>query len=270
MLAIVYAQQFSHDSLDLKGRPVLFVYGHQGGFTQIGVYARRAYYDCKDLQFGQNLIGFKQSLDFFTIDFGASFSAFSHEVVKTQAAFVQSVSQLILEKYDSGVKLRLLGHSMGGVVIRLALASCPEGMAWRDRIDFVITLATPHLTSPVPYTYALHNLWYELANKRVEDMTISIDCGTADMIVAPEITLSKYHLSTTNWQDVGVGCDHVSILFCPKIASAVTKLIDSEDIISELSNMDKETSKNKEESINSGPIILNPSVFLPGKWTFLI
>lgn len=54
-------------------------------------------------------------------------------------------------------RISLVGHSMGGLVVRAALESCPEDSTsgWAARVTDVVTLGTPHLGSPVEQAIAL-------------------------------------------------------------------------------------------------------------------
>lgn len=53
-------------------------------------------------------------------------------------------------------RIVLVGHSMGGLVIRAALESCqPGNEPWAAKVSDVVTLGTPHLGSPVERGLAL-------------------------------------------------------------------------------------------------------------------
>ena len=52
-------------------------------------------------------------------------------------------------------RLALVGHSMGGLVVRAACAVTGPGARWTDRVTDVVTLGSPHLGAPVERGLAL-------------------------------------------------------------------------------------------------------------------
>ncbi|UUZ60038.1 esterase/lipase family protein [Nocardioides sp. B-3] len=69
--------------------------------------------------------------------------------VRTNGASLAALLEHLVENWPTGVtELALIGHSMGGLVIRAATAVQGE-WTWRSRVTNVVTLGTPHLGAPL-------------------------------------------------------------------------------------------------------------------------
>ncbi|WP_107704950.1 PGAP1-like alpha/beta domain-containing protein [Nocardioides allogilvus] len=69
--------------------------------------------------------------------------------VRTNGATLAAVLEQLVESWPAGVtELALIGHSMGGLVIRAATAVQGD-WTWRERVTNVVTLGTPHLGAPL-------------------------------------------------------------------------------------------------------------------------
>lgn len=69
--------------------------------------------------------------------------------VRTNGAALATLLDALVESWPTEVtRLALVGHSMGGLVIRAATAVTGE-WTWRDRVTDVVTLGTPHLGAPL-------------------------------------------------------------------------------------------------------------------------
>jgi len=52
-------------------------------------------------------------------------------------------------------RIALVGHSMGGLIMRAACAVKTDGVRWNERVTDVVTLGTPHLGAPLERGVAL-------------------------------------------------------------------------------------------------------------------
>ena len=69
--------------------------------------------------------------------------------VRTNGAALAAVLEDLVVNWPTDVsRIALIGHSMGGLVIRAATAVQGD-WTWRDRVSDVITLGTPHLGAPL-------------------------------------------------------------------------------------------------------------------------
>ncbi|MCW2833345.1 MAG: PGAP1-like protein [Nocardioides sp.] len=69
--------------------------------------------------------------------------------VRTNGAALAGLLETLVVSWPTDVtRVALIGHSMGGLVIRAATAVSGE-WTWRDRVSDVVTLGTPHLGAPL-------------------------------------------------------------------------------------------------------------------------
>ncbi|WP_310525652.1 hypothetical protein [Nocardioides sp.] len=69
--------------------------------------------------------------------------------VRANGASLAALLESLVTNWPTGVtELALVGHSMGGLVIRAATAVQGE-WTWRERVSVVVTLGTPHLGAPL-------------------------------------------------------------------------------------------------------------------------
>jgi len=69
--------------------------------------------------------------------------------VRTNGASLAALLEKLVVNWPTGVsEVALIGHSMGGLVIRAATAVQGE-WTWRERVTDVVTLGTPHLGAPL-------------------------------------------------------------------------------------------------------------------------
>jgi pimeloyl-ACP methyl ester carboxylesterase len=69
--------------------------------------------------------------------------------VRTNGAALAALLESLVAQWPTGVReVALIGHSMGGLVIRAATAVQGE-WTWRERVTNVVTLGTPHLGAPL-------------------------------------------------------------------------------------------------------------------------
>ncbi|KAF9321472.1 GPI inositol deacylase [Podila horticola] len=229
------------------GIPALFIPGNAGSAKQVRSMAKEAskyYYQTLG---GGNHDSEKPSLrpiDFYSVDFNEEFTAFHGKSLWNQARYVNEAIAYILSLYsddrdDSArpTSILLIGHSMGGIVARaiFTLDNFHYGS-----VDTIVTIATPHAVPPVALDYeATHiydtitSFWtrgYSGEGAVLRNVTlVSIMGGTLDTTVNGDAAnihsiIPQSHgftVFTSNIPHAWVGCDHLSILWCNQVASAI-------------------------------------------------
>lgn len=178
------------------------------------------------------------------VDFNEEFTAFHGKSLWNQARYVNEAIAYILSLYsddrdDSArpTSILLIGHSMGGIVARaiFTLDNFHYGS-----VDTIVTIATPHAVPPVALDYeATHiydtitSFWtrgYSGEGAVLRNVTlVSIMGGTLDTTVNGDAAnihsiIPQSHgftVFTSNIPHAWVGCDHLSILWCNQVASAI-------------------------------------------------
>lgn len=74
-------------------------------------------------------------------------------VAESGAALDAAMAELVAVWPMPVRRIALVGHSMGGLIVRAGLEACRDG--WAESVSDVITLGTPHLGSPVERAIAL-------------------------------------------------------------------------------------------------------------------
>ncbi|WFD34035.1 GPI inositol deacylase [Malassezia cuniculi] len=223
--------------------PVLFIPGNAGSYGQIRSIASstaRQYYsmDSPRPEFSQA----RGPVEWWTIDFGEDFSAFSGRVLEDQAWYVNEAIRYLRsiynvpgdEQYVTGERnmtVGLLGHSMGGVSARLAL-HMPNYIP--GSVDTIVTLATPHAYPPVNVDRSLEKV-YTTMNQPIpgKQLVISLGGGLLDNQVpsdASSLSLGRLHdpdgrLSsyTTTVAGLWSSLDHVSVVWCDQLRARIAR-----------------------------------------------
>lgn len=81
----------------------------------------------------------------------------------------------------------VLAHSMGGVVARVAFSDTRHPLA-------VLTMATPHLRPPTPFSRRLFHVYDQLVDPQVP--TVSINGGAGDKMVSQHLTYGGNQMMT--------------------------------------------------------------------------
>ena len=195
-----------------NGVPVLFVPGHGGEYKQGKGLANSLEFMKDKLQNNA-----KNHFDIYAMDFSFEFSAFHGKLLEQQAYYVAKCINFILERYKhlgydhSPKSVILVGHSMGGIVSRLAikylgmqlinrpLSHSPELNLVENKqiqVDMLITLGSPHIAPPWPIDESVSRVYEDLndffithKNDCLRNLTVlSISGGFADTQVQGELS----------------------------------------------------------------------------------
>lgn len=246
---------------EFTGAPVIFVPGNSGSHKQARSLASIA------LQKGLDN-GWRQHLDYFTIDYNEEYSALFGGYLENQKTFLKHSIKTVLNLYKKlehrPTQVVLVGHSMGGKISEALLAD-PE---YTPYINTIISIAGP-VDQPVinidPYIEAFYrNTENALSNSmRINEITnttnycgkqistyvnsnkektklplddilfITIGGGSRDYLVQSGLTSSKYsdiHALTTSIPLVWLPVDHLCAVWCKELMLVINRFL--YDIIS--------------------------------------
>jgi len=159
----------------MEAHPVLFVPGHAGSYKQVRGFASQAAkliaHTAKPLDhpvdldvpdsYWKNLVireeisklrGVNHSsqavkpLIFFTLDLSEELSAFRGDLLLNQADYLVDCIRRLQLLFPHWRSFLILGHSMGGVVARLALQRHP---VVHTSVSLILTLNSPHTAPPL-------------------------------------------------------------------------------------------------------------------------
>ena len=240
------ADRMRHKMDNRHATPVLFIPGNAGSFAQVRSLASSASHQYWD-ELGNPRSEYEDAPGptvWYSIDFNEDFSAFHGNTLKDQAYYVNEVLRFLRLKYpapDDG-KLRsdehnttvaLVGHSMGGIVARLAL-TLPNHPA--ASVDTIVTLSTPHAFPPVPFERSLESVYSRVnkaANEPGAPLVISLAGGVLDTQLssdASSLTLAQLYSPLTRvsaftgavstlWSAV----DHLAVVWCDQLRFKIAK-----------------------------------------------
>lgn len=145
------------------------------------------------------------------MDLNEELTALDGRHVLTQAQFINHCLEMIVGLYPPGVKVDLVGHSMGGIVARLANPT---------HINTLVTFSTPHASPPVPIDPVLSDL-YTTPNPAIT--IISIAGGARDTTIHSETAVVDHGLTvfTTSIPGVWTSLGHNEILTCRALLQRV-------------------------------------------------
>ncbi|CAB3224247.1 unnamed protein product [Arctia plantaginis] len=217
------------------GVPVLFLPGTSGSHMQARSFASFALR--KSLSKGNHF-----HFDFFTISYNEELSGLYGGVLQSQTKFAAVSIQKILSLYkqnkyrkDVPTSVILIGHSMGGLIVKRLLAY-PSTV---NTTSIAITLAAP-LVAPVVNVdaemndfYGLMNYeWNKYVNNNIETkknkIMISLGNGPRDLLMPSGLTSSNdsyINALTTAVPGVWVSPDHVSIVWCKQLVRIINKFL---------------------------------------------
>ncbi|EMG46917.1 hypothetical protein G210_2817, partial [Candida maltosa Xu316] len=197
----------------LDGVPALFIHGNAGSYEQVRSIAARCAEMYYDGEFSEKYPK-ARNIDFFTADFDEQLSAFWG--LNDQVEYVTEAVRFIADLYPPSEhkNIILIGHSMGGLVARVA-ASRNE-----DVVNTIITLSTPH-SDPFPWLKKTADFSDEIG-------LISIYSST-DLMVPPSVVLPKSksdHFFTVDAAGLlGVPIDHQSMVWCGQLRERVSEAL---------------------------------------------
>ena len=171
------------------------------------------------------------------MDFNEDFSAFHAQTLREQALFVSKAVRRVLEEYDylpqesRPNQVTLLGHSMGGIVARLALifdVAAP--------VDVLLTMSTPHVLPPATLEYGMESLYREISHPHgsTSPLLISVCGGVSDsQIVSDGCVLPREIISaqdgfavfTTGIPGVWTGVDHQAMMWCHQLRWRIARVL---------------------------------------------
>ena len=162
----------------------LFVPGNAGSGKQVRSLATesmRAWAGSNSSQKKGGADGFL--LDFYAVDFDEELSAFHGGYLVDQASYVAAALAHLLRQYPADTPFIIVGHSMGGVVARLAVAQDDPCLA-------LVTLAAPHAEAPAHVHPSLEAAYARLAVTPLPHgaAVVSLSGGPQDFQVHPWLT----------------------------------------------------------------------------------
>lgn len=227
--------------------PILFIPGNAGSFAQVRSMASSAFYQ----YWTSNVDGPRPDMDdvpgptaWFAVDFNEDFSAFHGKTLEDQAFYVNEVVRYLRELYpapedqflrgsERNMTVGIVGHSMGGIVARLAM-SLPN--ASPSSIDTIVTLSTPHAFPPVPFERSMEMV-YERIHRSINDdgpLVVSLAGGVLDTQLSsdaasltlddadspPELRVSSFTTAVASlWSSV----DHLAIVWCDQLRYRIAR-----------------------------------------------
>ncbi|PVU96625.1 hypothetical protein BB559_002335 [Furculomyces boomerangus] len=237
--------------------PILFIPGHAGSYKQARSLARASAEAHSELLKNNPDIALQGNigLDYFTVDLNEELTALHGRSLQEQAEFVNESIKYILSLYKNNRKrfltfpgsedlpdvesVIIVGHSMGGLVARAAVASKNH---IKGSVNTLITLSTPHvsptvsLDSLVSKTYKFVNkVWYEMGKRNeMENMVlVSIVGGNMDGMINSDLAYVEgllpknngFTAMTSSVRGVWLSMDHQSILWCRQLVQALARAL---------------------------------------------
>ncbi|KAI8048665.1 PGAP1-like protein-domain-containing protein [Syncephalis plumigaleata] len=242
-----------YDSADeLNGIPVLFVHGNAGSYKQVkSIGSEAAIHYHKELG-GDSTTAHAGvlGLDMFTVDFNEEFTAFHGQSMLEQAEYINDAIQYILSLYSdrrpatqfqshrssllypAPTSVILLGHSMGGMVSRVAF-TLPNFQ--RGSVNTLITISSPHIAPPAPLDRKINSIYSNVnaywrrsferpgaANPLRDVILIAISGGRPDNMINSDLCdvasiVPRTHgftVYSTSIPRVWSSMDHHCILWC--------------------------------------------------------
>ena len=256
-----------------SGTPILFIPGHAGEYKQgkglaSTIYKMQENYNITSIFSTYNdyydIDNYNDKIfDFFGVDFDWDFSVFHGSTLEKQAKYVTKSIEMILNFYrhlpiiERPKSVILVGHSMGGVVARLAVKNLGMEIKAKslhspqlnlveskyiEQVDTIITLGTPHVTSPWPIDettsklyQSLNTFYFDHKNDYLRNLVIlSISGGIADTQVQSELSELPMELissskslfvQSTSIPSVRQSIAHQALCRCKSLLETISKSI---------------------------------------------
>eukprot|EP00009_Paramoeba_aestuarina_P015794 CAMPEP_0201542692 /NCGR_PEP_ID=MMETSP0161_2-20130828/72176_1 /ASSEMBLY_ACC=CAM_ASM_000251 /TAXON_ID=180227 /ORGANISM="Neoparamoeba aestuarina, Strain SoJaBio B1-5/56/2" /LENGTH=367 /DNA_ID=CAMNT_0047950367 /DNA_START=335 /DNA_END=1435 /DNA_ORIENTATION=- len=179
------------------GQPVIYLHGNAGSWRQVRSIASEISRRSKNTG---------TYFDFWAIDFHGEFGIVSGQTVEEQALFTNEVIRWVLDTYHNSPSsynsksVILIGHSLGGLVARLA-PTLPNYVP--NSIRNIITFASPHAESPLPFYPSMAHIYKSIDEKwsdyaatgpggfLSDILVVSVAGGYRDHLVSSEKTELK-------------------------------------------------------------------------------
>ncbi|MFH4978308.1 hypothetical protein AB6A40_005017 [Gnathostoma spinigerum] len=222
-----YAVEFSYsgDVGSLRGIPVIFVPGNGGSSKQVRSLGTV-------LQNKTEMQRTPFTFDVFAVDFNEELSGLSGMYIERQTRYLEIVINYIWRSYKpSPRRIILVGHSMGGIVIR-SLVRC-SGFDF-SRIAMILTLSTPHLSPTVLTDHFMEQVyedikrnWPEVRRNYPHLRIISFSGGLKDLMVPEYLCNSEdvSHFSTAAINGIELEADHLCMVWCNQLVRLTSRIL---------------------------------------------
>lgn len=157
--------------------PVLFVPGSVGSYRQVRSLASTILREMK---------GQSGCYEFFAVDFRQEFVAFSSGLLRTQASYVNDVAAYLLRRLGHVDSFVLVGHSFGGVVLRLA--ETLKDYPLKEHRVFKLLISTPHRNAPFVASSSMVSLYKEISEPEKGSFTLNIVSSGSDILVPSNLS----------------------------------------------------------------------------------
>uniref|UniRef100_A0A8D8JES3 GPI inositol-deacylase n=1 Tax=Culex pipiens TaxID=7175 RepID=A0A8D8JES3_CULPI len=228
--------------MDFTGAPVLFIPGNGGSYKQARSLASVA------LRKGIDN-GWRNHLDFFTVDFNEEYSGLYGGILNNQVEYVTICVRRILKLYERRVtvpvSIVLIGHSLGGKIAQ-AVASTYN---LSSVINTIIAISAP-IDNPVlsldhyykNFYLAIQEQWTANRTLRIESthqksqksldqiLFLTIGGGIRDTLVEESLSSSVFgdlHAMTHNIPNVWQSADHLCVVWCLQFVLVVNRFLHS-------------------------------------------
>lgn len=207
-----YSDPFVEEPEDeRKCAPLLFIPGNEGSYRQarsLGSWLANTDYDKK------------KCVIVYSADLLRQWSVLSNKIVEEQAKFIATVIPSIRALHDANTTLVIVGHSMGGIVGRLALDRVQDDNTVFMSLAAPMEKAALNIDKNRPFKYE--------AVVRARKV-ISISGGFADVQVQPSgmLTTDVVSLTTETMPMVWASVDHQAIVWVHQVIEYVGRTIHS-------------------------------------------
>ena len=172
-----------------------------------------------------------------TVEFNEDLSALHGSTIQTQAEYVSAAISFILALYPPPRRtITLIGHSMGGIVAHLVIASHNNAGWDLSDIAAIITMSTPHGLAPARLDTEIERIYRHISrwehSRQLDGVPILSICGgsTDSQIPSETCTISEEHrgrhrrtVYTTSAPGVWTGVGHREIVWCHQVRWRVAR-----------------------------------------------
>ncbi|XP_066254191.1 GPI inositol-deacylase [Euwallacea similis] len=209
-------------NMQFNGIPVVFLPGNAGSHHQVRSLASVALR--KALNSGTSF-----HFDYFTIDLNSEFSALYGPILYEQLQYVLSSIERVLELYKNSSRrpqqVVLIGHSVGGIVAKKAIATLVKHN--KHFVSIFIALASPLAREPIYFDRYVRSFYASSFFNQTNVTSVSIAGGYSDILVPAYLTTDQnsINLVATNVAKCWVESNHVQILWCKQLVLAINRAL---------------------------------------------